>query len=564
MPRYANPVLDADWPDPDVIRVDDAYYLVASSFNRVPGLPILRSTNLVDWEIVSHALPELPPAEQYALPRHGCGVWAPSIRHHDGRFVVVYPDPDYGLFVVSSESAEGLWTAPYCLVPGQGLIDPCPLFDDDGRAYLVFGWARSRAGIANRLSVIEVEPDLSAVIGAPQTVIDGDDLPGFRTLEGPKFYRRGGWYWIFAPAGGVETGWQSVFRSRSVWGPYEERRVLEQGSTPVNGPHQGGWVTAADGSDWFLHFQDRGCFGRVVHLQPMTWRADGWPVFGAAGEPVPGGVGPGGDVPGPERDASDRDGRVGPSAGEPCRDDDFAAASKGADTFAPGGDPIAGLNRWWHWAANPEPGWHQVGEGALRLQARVRVIDDLRQSPQLLAQQLPGQPATITTSVALEGAGDGLRAGLVVLGATYQWVGLARRDGRLLVVVGRSDRAGQEYEAEVIDPADPKPSEGELNEVGLNEVGLNEVGLGAHVDPAGIVRFSCRLGEDWLPIGPDYQAEPGRWIGAEVGLFADRLLGSEPAAARFGPWRVRPDRGEADPPRVAETEHLTAERRIVA
>ena len=107
MTHYANPILDADWPDPDAVVVDGVCYLVASSFHRVPGLPILRSDDLVSWQIVGHALPQLPPAEHYRLPRHGCGVWAPSIRHHAGRFWIVYPDPDHGIFVTTANRADG-------------------------------------------------------------------------------------------------------------------------------------------------------------------------------------------------------------------------------------------------------------------------------------------------------------------------------------------------------------------------------------------------------------------------------------------------------------------------
>src|SRR5688500_7999342 len=121
-----------------------------------------------------------------------------------------------------------------------------------------------------------MSPDASRLLDNGTHVINGDELPGYTTREGPKFYKRDRWYWIFAPAGGVATGWQSVFRSRSPFGPYEGRRVLEQGNTAVNGPHQGAWVTSPRGEDWFLHFQDRGPYGRVVHLQPMGWDEDGW------------------------------------------------------------------------------------------------------------------------------------------------------------------------------------------------------------------------------------------------------------------------------------------------
>jgi beta-xylosidase len=143
---YRNPVLHADWSDPDVIRVGADFYLVASSFHRVPGLPILHSRDLVNWSIVGHGLPRLEPEEVFRTPQHGCGVWAPAIRHHDGRFWIVYPDPDRGIFVITAEDPAGPWSSPRLLKAGRGLIDPCPLWDDDGCAYLVHAWAKSRAG----------------------------------------------------------------------------------------------------------------------------------------------------------------------------------------------------------------------------------------------------------------------------------------------------------------------------------------------------------------------------------------------------------------------------------
>jgi beta-xylosidase len=271
--RYQNPVLFADWSDPDVVRVGRYFYLAASTFNRIPGLPILRSTDLVNWSIIGHALAELEPREHFSVPRHGNGVWAPAIRHHDGKFWIFYPDPDFGIFVVTARDPRGPWSRPHPLKPGLGFIDPCPLWDDDGQAYLVHAWAKSRAGINNLLTLHRMSPDGTRLLDGGTTVVNGDEIPGYTTLEGPKLYKRDGWYWIFAPAGGVKRGWQSAFRSRSVWGPYEDRIVLAQGNTPINGPHQGAWVTTRSGEDWFLHFQDREAYGRVVHLQPMRWRA---------------------------------------------------------------------------------------------------------------------------------------------------------------------------------------------------------------------------------------------------------------------------------------------------
>lgn len=502
--EYGNPVLDADWPDPDVVRVGDDYYLVASSFNRAPGLPILHSRDLVSWEIVARALPQVPPVEHYRIPRHGSGVWAPSIRHHDGLFYLIYPDPDHGIFVLTASDPRGPWSEPRLLLAGTGLIDPCPLWDDDGRAYLVFAWAYSRSGQTNRLSVVEVTEDLGGVVSTPRTVVDGDEIPGCRTLEGPKFHRHDGWYWIFAPAGGVATGWQSVFRSREVYGPYEHRVVLAQGGSPVNGPHQGAWVDTPAGEHWFLHFQDRGVFGRVVHLQPMTWGDDGWPVIGAAppgattGEPVPYYARPTlAAVPVEQR--------------EPVRSDPFESAELGLQ---------------WHWQANPEPDWLALpGDGTLRLRLVSDDLGDLRRLGHVLGQPLPGQPSEWVTSVSLGQAPDGARAGIVVLGTAYAWIGLTRTPGGLHVFCRQSlDGPGEQtlVQANLLD-------------------GDDEVDLRVRCDAQGSVIFAWRPsgGVNWLVVPASFAAQPGRWIGADIGLFAAAPLG-----APGGDHAVRPVAGD--------------------
>lgn len=278
---YQNPILYADYSDPDVIRVGQDYYMVASSFTYLPGVPILHSRDLVHWEIINYCVPSLP-FDRYDLPRHGSGTWAPSIRYHGGMFYVFIPLPDEGIFVARCEDIRGQFRLN-CIQEAKGWIDPCPLWDDDGKAYMVFAYARSRCGIKHRLAMVEMNPDCTRLLGEPVVVFHKEDIAP--TIEGPKLYKKDGLYYIFAPAGGVATGWQMVLRSDSIWGPYEYRTVLAQGSTEVNGPHQGGWVTAPDGKDWFVHFQDVMELGRITHLQPMQWQ-DGWPVMGKEGAPV--------------------------------------------------------------------------------------------------------------------------------------------------------------------------------------------------------------------------------------------------------------------------------------
>lgn len=451
---YRNPVLNADWSDPDVIRVGKDFYLTVSTFTKVPGLPILHSRDLVNWTIIGHAV-----TSGYDDVRPGCGVWAPSLRHHDGRFWIFYGDPDVGICQVNAADPAGRWSEPHVVKPGLGLIDPCPLWDEDGQAYLVHGWARSRAGVNNRLTLHRMAPDAREVLDEGTLVIDADLLPGYRTLEGPKLYKRDGTYWIFAPAGGVEQGWQSVFRAESIFGPYEDRIVLAQGSTDVNGPHQGGWVDTASGEHWFMHFQDRGPYGRVTHLQPMTWGEDGWPLMGDEGEPVA-------EAPMPVPGGT-------PSA--PATSDDFSG-------------PALGLQ--WSWQANPDPSWWELRDGTLRL-ACVPGPDDLRDRPAVLGQRLPGDPCTVTTTLTLEGEG---RAGLVVLGDTYAYAGLAGTPDGPVLVCGDAEPVS-------VEPGKP-------------------VTIGARIGPGAVVTFLADTGAGLAAVGAPFQATQGRWVGAVLGLFA--------------------------------------------
>ena len=286
---YRNPILHADYSDPDVIRVGDDFYLVASSFDAIPGLPILHSRDLVNWTIIGHALPRQPPFDVYNQPQHGNGVWAPAIRFHNGEFYIFYPDPDYGIYMTKAKDASGPWSEPLLIKAAKGWIDPCPFWDDDGKAYLVSAFARSRSGIKSILVVSRMNDEGTKLLDDGALVFDGHEHDP--TVEGPKFYKRNGFYYIFAPAGGVENGWQLALRSKNIYGPYERRVVLAQGKTKINGPHQGAWVETQTGESWFIHFQDKGAYGRIVHLQPLNWVND-WPVIGVnpnsdgVGEPV--------------------------------------------------------------------------------------------------------------------------------------------------------------------------------------------------------------------------------------------------------------------------------------
>ncbi len=410
---YKNPVLYADYSDPDVCAVGGDYYLTSSSFSCVPGLPILHSRDLVNWRIVGHALQRLEPAADFAQPQHGKGVWAPAIRHHNGRFYIFWGDPDRGLFMVSATKAEGPWDKPVCVVEGKGMIDPCPLWDEDGRCYLVNAWAASRAGFNSVLTVRELSPDGTHSIGQPRIVFDGGQEN--HTTEGPKFYRHDGYYWIFCPAGGVQMGWQLAMRSHSPYGPYEWRRVLQQGTTDINGPHQGAWIHTPHGEDWFLHFNDKGALGRVVFLQPMRWR-DGWPEMGNHGMPVSHWTIPWADSH---------------ETQHPQESDEFDTTELGLQ---------------WQWQANYNPLFGMpTAMGCLRLYTYD--ASRLWDAPNLLLQKLPAPAFTATAKMRIASKEDGQWGGLVMMGIDYEALMVERKGDHFelqRVTCTDADKDGQE------------------------------------------------------------------------------------------------------------------------
>jgi beta-xylosidase len=483
---YKNPILHADYSDPDVVRVGDSYYLVASSFNCIPGIPVLHSRDLVNWTLIGHALNRLEPEDILNKPQHGKGVWAPCIRYHNNEFYIYYPDPDYGIFLVKAMNPAGPWSKPLLVARGKGLIDPSPLWDDDGNAYLVFAFAGSRAGIKSVLMVDRMTSEGTRLSGKPVMVFEGSK--NHPTIEGPKFYKRNGWYYIFAPAGGVKTGWQLVLRSKNIFGPYEEKTVMAQGKSTVNGPHQGGWVNTPTGEYWFIHFQDKEAYGRVVHLNPMKWIND-WPVIGddsdgdGCGEPVSIWKKP-------------NVGRIYP-VNTPPENDEFNSPSLGLQ---------------WQWHANPgiTYGFPSGNLGFLRLNCipRPEETRGLWQIPNLILQKFPAEDFIVTAKYTFHHHFDGEEVGFVVMGTDYQYVSLKRIDGKLMISSVRCIGANKGSQEEILFS---------------QEYGSGDIYVRLKVEPGALCTFSFSSdGMTFSEAGPVFQARPGVWIGAKFGFFALR------------------------------------------
>ncbi|XZQ06169.1 glycoside hydrolase 43 family protein [Pedobacter sp. MW01-1-1] len=484
---FKNPVINADYSDPDAIRVGDSFYLIASSFDGVPGLPILESKDLVNWKIIGHALKRQPPFEHFEKTQHGNGVWAPSIRYRNGEFYIYYPDPDFGIYMIKSKTITGEWSEPILVAPGKGLIDPCPLWDDDNRVYLAYAYAGSRAGIKSVLAVMPLNADGTKATGMGTLVYDGHQLDP--TIEGPKFYKRNGYYYIFAPAGGVSTGWQLVLRSKNVYGPYERKVVMDQGKSTVNGPHQGAWVDTQTGENWFLHFQDKDAYGRVVHLQPMKWQND-WPVIGidkkgtGIGEPV----------------MVYKKPNVGKTypVETPVESDEFSSQKLGLQ---------------WQWQANPQPTWafSDANGGVLKLYtAKVpEGAKNLWDVPNILMQKFPADEFMATTkltfkpNVKLENE----RSGLVVMGRSYASVYIkSKKDGLYLFYAScaSADKGKPETEKELL------------------KLKSETVYLRVKVTNGAKCEFSYSENDKNFKTVGDFQAVAGQWIGAKMGLYATR------------------------------------------
>lgn len=535
--RYCNPVINADYSDPDVCRVGNDYYMTASSFACFPGLQILHSTDLVNWTIIGAALkdhyPVLPQYKGTGLDyrkkiQHGNYVWAPAIRYHDGWFYIFWGDPDQGLFMVKTQDPAGDWSEPVLVKESKGLIDCCPLWDSDGKAYLSHGCAGSRAGVKSVLFVAPMSADGTHVTGPSRMVYDGHENQP--TIEGTKFYKHDGYYYIFSPAGGVKYGWQVELRSKSPYGPYEEKVTLAQGKSKVNGPHQGAWVDTQNGEDWFLHFQDKHAYGRVLHLQPAKWK-NGWLVIGEDKD----GDGCGDAV------ASWKKPNL-PSSGDyqPQDDDEFNANE---------------LGKQWQFEGPWSQYWYfcDANKGRLRLYGPqqpdgFRNLSDLQN---MLLQKLPAENFTATARLRFipnpEFKPKGEEGGFVLMGQDYAGLKFVSTAAgcvlRYVTCIGAQNGKAEQTIAETSLPlkamAKPYTQKYAVDDIPQPRAATSFIYVRVKVWSTGTgnaikshAQFSwSKDGKQYKEVGEPFTVVEGKWIGAKLGFYC-----MKPAAKNDSPF----------------------------
>ena len=387
---YMNPVINADFSDPDVIRVGKKYYMVASDFHFL-GMQVLESEDMINWQYISQIYRRFDEPGWNENRHYAGGSWAPAIRYHDGLFYVFFCTPEEGLYMSTAQDPHGPWAPLHLVQRVEKWEDPCPFWDTDGMAYL----GRSKHG-AGPIIVHRMSPDGRQLLDEGVTVYEGP------IAEGTKWLKRNGWYYLIIPEGGVGTGWQTVLRSKNIYGPYERKIVLEQGSTQINGPHQGALVDTPDGQWWFYHFQETPVLGRVVHLQPVRWQDD-WPLMGidydgnGIGEPV----------------AS----HSSPKLGEARRGLNKRHSLRTSDDFS---DSI-GLQ--WQWNHNPDDSHWSLNERPGFLTIHAQPADSLKLCRNMLTQKVIGYQSESTTIV--EATGD-CYAGLFCSGKLFTGIGLSK------------------------------------------------------------------------------------------------------------------------------------------
>lgn len=381
------------------------------------------------------------------------------------------------------------------------MIDTTPLWDDDGRCYLVNGWAGSRAEFKSVLTVRELSADGTRAISQPVIVFDGNNE--HHTAEGPKFYKHDGYYWIMCPAGGVATGWQLAMRSKSPYGPYEHKTVMAQGNTNINGPHQGGWVHTSQGEDWFLHFQDKGAYGRVVHLNPVTW-TKGWPVMG---------IDRNGDLCGEPVSVYRKPKTASPvTVVNPVESDEFDSTTLGLQ---------------WQWHANYQQKFGMpTSNGFFRMYTHKLSPDfkSLWEAPNLLLQKTPADTFTATSKLTFAAKKEGQYGGIIMMGRDYSAL-VVRRVGNEFQLQQLTCYGADHGKTEIVKTlATFQPSA--ADKIDYDPAIYRTIYLRLKVSEGAKMTFAYSLdGKRYKACGDEFLMKEGKWIGAKFGFCAEEPAG---------------------------------------
>lgn len=459
---YINPILNADYSDPDVIRVGNKYYMVASDFHFL-GMQVLESEDMVNWKLLSQVYSRFDFPGWDTNEHYAGGSWAPSIRHHDGKFWVFFCTPDEGLFMSNAANPAGPWSPLVNVCHVEKWEDPCPFWDDDGQAYL----GRSIHG-AGPIIIHKMSPDGTKLLDEGRTVYTGP------VAEGTKIHKINGYYYLSIPEGGVSEGWQTILRSKNIYGPYEKKVVLEQGSTNINGPHQGAMVDTPYGEWFFFHFQQYNPLGRVVHLQPMHWK-NGWPVIGVdmdmngIGEPVTVWTKP----------------RTGKQSiiTVPQTDDDFSSDK---------------LSLQWQFNHNPENKAWSLTEQKGMLTFHALKASSFKQARNTLTQKTMGYKGTTTTKMIYTELAEGQYCGLACIGKENYLIGIAKQNGKTFLYF---EKDGIIKQKETISGED---------------IYLR---LEADAKENNYQFLASQDGKSYKEIGTSFNMKFGNWKGVRIGLY---------------------------------------------
>jgi beta-xylosidase len=421
---FTNPLFQDEFSDPDIIRVGEDYYMTGTTMHVMPGLPVLHSRDLVNWRLLGYAFDRLDLGPEYRMEggrdAYGAGIWAPTIRFHNGTFHIFSNVNGYGMQVFTASRPEGPWKHHSL---GGNIHDISVLFDDDGRIYAVHGYDEVR--------MIELKGDLSGYIeGSDRVIIPKGNAMG----EGHHFYKIDGKYYIisadYAPVGrmqaaradkpegpyetvvisaretmGTQRGWgvANAPRGKPLPKPGDPIELRDPGSGNAFGAtplHQGGLVQLPNGDWWGFSMMDVRSMGRTTFLSPVTW-SDGWPYFGLLGN-----LGRS-----PRTWVKPATGAIPPPTPTYQRNDDFAG---------PRLQPV------WQWNHVPvDEKWSLAArKGMLRLNTMPAPHFMLARNT--LTQRAMGPESVATAVIDARGLKDGDIAGLGLLNIPYYWLGVAR------------------------------------------------------------------------------------------------------------------------------------------